>query len=105
MLLIVNPERLKKVKGNGETLASRLTCSSFSRSLATSLSPQASDSFPREYFTEVRHRPAELVFGWGTSKYTTCCQKHRTENSTLALKKCELSTVQILLACLTQNKY
>ena len=59
MLLLVNPERLKKVKGT------------------------------------------ELVFGWGTSKYTTCCQKHRTEYSTLGLKKCELSKVQILLACLT----
>ena len=61
MLLLENPERLKKVEGNGETLASRLTCSSFSSSLATSLSPQASDSFPRKYFTEVKPCPAELV--------------------------------------------
>ena len=72
---IMNPERLKKIKGNGEILASRLTCSSFSSSLTTSLSQQASDSFPRQRLTEVNPCPASLVFGWVTSEYTTFCQK------------------------------
>ena len=33
---ILNPERLKKIKGNRDTLASRVTSQSFSSSLATS---------------------------------------------------------------------
>ena len=84
---ILNQERSKKIKGNGETLVLTLTSWSFSSSLATSLSPQASDSFPRQMFTEVIPCPAGLVFGWVTSKYTPFCRKQRTENSILTLKK------------------
>ena len=101
---ILNPERWGKIKENRETLASSLTRLSFSSSLATSSSPQASGSSSRQKFTEVNPCPAGLVFRWVTSKYATFCQKQRTENSILTLKKCELSKVQIFLACFMQNK-
>ena len=97
---ILKPERLKKMKGNGETLASRLTCWAFSSSPATSLSSKASDSFPKQMFNEVKPCAAGLVFGWVTSKYTTFCKKQRTENSILTLKKCVLSKVQIFVVSL-----
>ena len=55
----------------------------------------------RQKSTEVK-RPAGLVSGWETSKYTTCCQKHGTKNCFNA-QKCKLSMVQFLLACSLLN--
>ena len=40
-------------------------------------------------YSEVKPSPAELVSGWVTQKYTTCCQKHRTKNSILTLKNAD----------------
>ena len=55
-------------------------------------------------FTKVNPFPAGLVSGWVTSDiYPFVKQKHWTEN-TINANKCELSKVQILLACFTQNK-
>ena len=51
-------------------------------------------------FTEVYPYPAGLVSGWEISIYTTCCQKHSTENSILTLSEKQfgrfLQRVQLL---------
>ena len=40
----------------------------------------------RHKFIEVKPYPVGLVSGWETSKCSTYCQQHRTENSILTLK-------------------
>ena len=59
----------------------------------------ASDSFVILKFTEIKPCPAGLVSGWKTkNNIPPEKQKHRTEN-TINANKCELSKVQILVAC------
>ena len=64
----------------------------------------ASESFVILKFTKVNPCAAGLVSGWVTSNiYPFVKQKHWTEN-TINANKCEVSKVQILLACFMQKQ-
>ena len=56
------------------------------------------------FITKVKPSPAGLMSGWVTKNiYPFVKQKHWTEN-TINANKCELSKVQILLACFMQKQ-
>ena len=81
-------ERLKKDKResrNIDLVADMLIIFKFPYNFCYTTSLRVHSECPhsvlRETFTEVKPYQAVLVFGWVTSKYTTCRPKHWTENS------------------------
>ena len=72
---ILNPERLKKIKGNRQTWTSRLQ---FRLYFILFFLPQR--RVHTQKFSEVKPCLAELVSGWAIATYTTLCQKRGTKN-------------------------
>ena len=83
---ILNPERLKKIKGSRETFgfkADMLIIYNFFFTASLSVYSELLTAFQDQCLLMLT---AGLVSGWGTSKYATCCQEHTTKNSILTLK-------------------